>query len=160
MVVDASDLAQTQLREAEAALAARAADMASAAGEAQDAARSAADDLARQTIRLETAGSGVADQIRAVEEGLSEQRAALVQSAFGLRRDQEDFSAHRGILHRIRNQIDEHLFEPVAVPVHIRLIDLIQADMDFIPGKNCHFLEDFGQEKVQLNAFHIERKFA
>ena len=93
MVADASDLAQTQLREAEAALAARAADLATAAGEAQDAARTAADDLARQTVRLETAGSGVADQIRSVEEGLSEQRAALVQAAFGLRRDQEDFSA-------------------------------------------------------------------
>ncbi|MBU1385939.1 MAG: tipN, partial [Alphaproteobacteria bacterium] len=52
MVVDASDLAQTQLREAEAALAARAADLAAAAGEAQDAARVAADDLARQTLRL------------------------------------------------------------------------------------------------------------
>ncbi|WP_296819738.1 tipN [Brevundimonas sp.] len=93
MVADASDLAQTQLREAEAALAARAADLATAAGEAQDAARAASDDLARQTMRLETAGSGVADQIRSVEEGLSEQRAALVQAAFGLRRDQEDFSA-------------------------------------------------------------------
>jgi hypothetical protein len=34
MVVDASDLAQTQLREAEAALAARAADLAAASGEA------------------------------------------------------------------------------------------------------------------------------
>ena len=53
MVIDASDLAQTQLREAEAALAARAADLAAAAGEAQDAARIAADDLARQTLRLE-----------------------------------------------------------------------------------------------------------
>jgi hypothetical protein len=53
MVVDASDLAQTQLREAEAALAARAADLAAAAGEAQDAARVASDDLARQTLRLE-----------------------------------------------------------------------------------------------------------
>lgn len=93
MVADASDLAQTQLREAEAALAARTANMAGAASEAQDAARAAADDLSRQTMRLETAGSGVADQIRSVEEGLSEQRAALVQAAFGLRRDQEDFAA-------------------------------------------------------------------
>lgn len=93
MVRDASDLAQTQLREAEAALAARAADLAAAAGEAQDAARLASDDLARQTLRLETAGSGVAEQIRSVEEGLSQQRAALVQGAYQLRADQEDFSA-------------------------------------------------------------------
>ncbi|MET4684398.1 tipN [Brevundimonas faecalis] len=93
MVVDASDLAQTQLREAEAALAARAADLAAAANEAQDAARAAADDLSRQTLRLETAGTGVAEQIQAVEEGLSQQRAALVTAAFTLRTDQEDFSA-------------------------------------------------------------------
>jgi hypothetical protein len=93
MVVDASDLAQTQLREAEAALAARAADLAAAAGEAQDAARVAADDLARQTLRLENAGSGVAEQIQSVEEGLGQQRAALVTAAYALRTDQEDFSA-------------------------------------------------------------------
>lgn len=93
MVADASDLAQTQLREAEAVLAARASDLAAAAVEAQDAARLAADDLSRQTLRLETAGSGVADQIRSVEEGLGQQRAALVTAAFSLRSDQEDFSA-------------------------------------------------------------------
>ncbi|WAC58541.1 tipN [Brevundimonas sp. SL130] len=93
MVADASDLAQAQLREAEAALAARAADLAAAAGEAQDAARVAADDLARQTIRLENAGTGVAEQIQSVEEGLSQQRAALVTAAYALRTDQEDFSA-------------------------------------------------------------------
>lgn len=93
MVVDASDLAQTQLREAEAALAARAADLAAAAGEAQDAARVAADDLARQTLRLENAGSGVAEQIQSVEEGLGQQRASLVTAAYALRTDQEDFSA-------------------------------------------------------------------
>ncbi|QBX38015.1 tipN [Brevundimonas sp. S30B] len=93
MVGDASDLAQAQLREAEAALAARAADLAAAAGEAQDAARAASDDLARQTLRLETAGSGVAEQIHAVEEGLGQQRASLVTAAYALRTDQEDFSA-------------------------------------------------------------------
>jgi hypothetical protein len=93
MIVDASDLAQTQLREAEAALAARAADLAAAAVEAQDAARLAADDLARQTLRLENAGSGVTEQIQSVEEGLGQQRAALVSAAYALRTEQEDFSA-------------------------------------------------------------------
>lgn len=93
MVIDASDLAQTQLREAEAALAARAADLAAAAGEAQDAARLASDDLSRQTLRLENAGAGVAEQIQSVEEGLGQQRAALVTAAYALRTDQEDFSA-------------------------------------------------------------------
>jgi hypothetical protein len=93
LIVDASDLAQTQLREAEAALAARAADLAAAAGEAQDAARLAADDLSRQTLRLENAGTGVAEQILSVEQGLGQQRAALVTAAYALRTDQEDFSA-------------------------------------------------------------------
>ncbi len=106
MVADASDLAQAQLREAEAALAARAADLAAAAGEAQDAARVAADDLARQTIRLENAGSGVAEQIQSVEEGLGQQRASLVTAAYALRTDQEDFSAQ---VESQRAQLIEHL---------------------------------------------------
>ncbi|MGW8705392.1 tipN [Brevundimonas sp. NPDC055814] len=106
MVADASDLAQTQLREAEAALAARAADLAAAANEAQEAARSASDDLARQTLRLETAGSGVAEQIQSVEEGLGQQRAALVTAAYALRTDQEDFSAQ---IESQRAQLLDHL---------------------------------------------------
>lgn len=93
MVAEASDLAETQLREAEAALAARAADLAAAAGEASDAARVAGEDLARQVARLETAGVGVGDQMRLVEEGLTQQRAGLVTVAHALRADQEDFAA-------------------------------------------------------------------
>ena len=93
MVAEASDLAETQLREAEAALAARAADMAAAAGEASDAARTAGEDLTRHISRLETAGVGVADQIRGVEQGLTEQRAGLVTVAHALRADQEAFGA-------------------------------------------------------------------
>ena len=69
MVAEASDLAETQLREAEAALAARAADLAAAAGEASDAARVASEDLAHQITRLETASQGVGDQARLVEDG-------------------------------------------------------------------------------------------
>lgn len=93
MVAEASDLAETQLREAEAALAARAADLAAAAGEASDAARTAGEDLTRHISRLETAGVGVADQIRGVEQGLTEQRAGLVTTAHALRAEQEAFGA-------------------------------------------------------------------
>ncbi|ADL01599.1 hypothetical protein [Brevundimonas subvibrioides] len=106
LIVDASDLAQTQLREAETALAARAADLAAAAGEAQDAARLASDDLARQTLRLENAGTGVAEQILSVEQGLGQQRAALVTAAYALRTDQEDFSAQ---VESQRAQLSEQL---------------------------------------------------
>jgi hypothetical protein len=92
MVAEASDLAETQLREAEAALAARAADLAAAAGEAVDVSRVASEDLGRQVDRLETASGGVGDQMRALEDGLTHQRAALVTVAHALRAEQEDFA--------------------------------------------------------------------
>ncbi len=94
MVADASDLAQTQLREAEATLAARTADIMAVVHDVNETARTATADLDRQTQRLETAGSGVVDQVRSVEEGLSQQRAALVSAALSLRADQEDFAVH------------------------------------------------------------------
>jgi hypothetical protein len=93
LVSEASDLAETQIREAEAQLAARAADLAAAAGDATDAARTAGEDLARQAARLEAAGTGVTEQIRTVEDSLAEQRAALVSVALSLRTEQEDFAA-------------------------------------------------------------------
>jgi hypothetical protein len=93
MVAEASDLAETQLREAEASLAARAADLAAAAGETSDIARTVGEDLTRHIARLESAGAGVADQVGAAETGLSEQRAALVAVAHGIRADQESFAA-------------------------------------------------------------------
>ena len=93
MVAEASDLAETQLREAEAALAARAADLAAAAAEASDAARVGAEDLSRQIARLETAGHGVGDQISSVEKSLAVQRAALVEASQALRSEQEDFAS-------------------------------------------------------------------
>ncbi|THD63296.1 polar localization protein TipN [Phenylobacterium sp.] len=92
MVAEATELAQTQLREAEAVLSARAADLAAAAGEASDAARTAGEDLTRHIARLETAGAGVTDQVRAVETGLTEQRAALITLAQTLRADHEGFA--------------------------------------------------------------------
>ncbi|MFN3573732.1 MAG: polar localization protein TipN [Phenylobacterium sp.] len=93
MVAEASDLAETQLREAEASLAARAADLAAAAGETSDVARTAGEDLTRHIARLESAGVGVTEQIGAVQASLTEQRAALVTVAHGLRADQESFAA-------------------------------------------------------------------
>ncbi len=92
MVAEATELAETQLREAEAALSARAADLAAAAGEASDAARTAGEDLTRHIARLETAGVGVADQVRAVEGGLTEQRTALITLAHTLKADHEGFA--------------------------------------------------------------------
>ena len=93
MVGEASDLAETQLREAEASLAARAADLAAAAGETTDAARAVADDLTRHIARLESAGQGVVEQIGAVEKGLGEQRAGLLSLSDSMRTEQETFAA-------------------------------------------------------------------
>ncbi|HVY33023.1 MAG TPA: polar localization protein TipN [Caulobacteraceae bacterium] len=94
MVAEASDLAQAQIHEAEAALAARAADLAAAAGEATDAARIAGDDLSRQAVRLEAAGVSVGEQVQMIEEGLGQQRAALVSLAQTMRTDQEDLAVN------------------------------------------------------------------
>jgi hypothetical protein len=94
MVTEASDLAQTQIHEAEAALAARAADLAAAAGEASEAARMAGDDLARQAARVEQAGVTVGEQVRFMEDGLGQQRAALVTLAHAMRGDQEDLAVY------------------------------------------------------------------
>ncbi|TAL29149.1 MAG: polar localization protein TipN [Phenylobacterium sp.] len=92
MVADATGVAEAQIREAEAALSARAADLAAAAGEASSAARTAGEDLTRHIARLENAGTGVAEQVRAVEAGLSEQRSALVALSQSLRTDQDVFA--------------------------------------------------------------------
>jgi hypothetical protein len=92
MVAEASDLAETQLREAEAALAARAADLTTAAVSASEAARTGAEDVARQAARLEMAGSSVTQQLRAVDESISQQRVALTGIADALRAEQEDFA--------------------------------------------------------------------
>ena len=92
MVAEATELAETQLREAETALSARAADLAAAAGEASSAARTAGEDLTRHIARLETAGVGVADQVKAVEGGLTEQRTALITLAQTLKADHEGFA--------------------------------------------------------------------
>jgi len=94
MVADASDLAQTQLREAEVSLSARTAEVLAIVHDVNETTRTATTDLDRQTQRLETAGSGVVDQIRSVEDNLGQQRAALVSAALSLRADQEDFAVH------------------------------------------------------------------
>lgn len=94
MITEATAVAETQIREAEGALSARAADLAAAAGEASGAARTAGEDLTRHIARLETAGVGVAEQVRAVESGLTEQRAALVALSQTLKGDHEVFAAN------------------------------------------------------------------
>ncbi|MFT3997638.1 MAG: tipN [Asticcacaulis sp.] len=149
MVADASDLAQTQLREAEAVLASRAADLTSAAADAHTTARAIADDLDRQTLRLETAGAGVADQIRSVEEGLSQQRAGLVSAALSLRADQEDFAVH---LENQRGQLSEAL--SVARTATIELGETSSRGVDMLRELVLHAQDQFRQV---LNGAENER---
>ena len=92
MVAEASDLAETQLREAEASLASRAADLAAAATETGDVARIVGEDLNRHVARLESAGLGVAEQIRNVEGSLGAQRTALAALAESLRSEHDGFA--------------------------------------------------------------------
>jgi hypothetical protein len=93
MVAEASELAEVQLRDAEASLTERTAALAAAAGQATDISRTGAEDLARQVAKLETAGLSVGAQLRSLEEGLTRQSAALVTVTGALRVDQEGFVA-------------------------------------------------------------------
>ena len=92
MVVEASDLAATQLQEAEAALAARATDLAAAAGEAGEAAELAGEALARQAERLETAGELVGSRLQNLNENLGRGHSRLADLAVQLQADQEALS--------------------------------------------------------------------
>jgi len=69
-----------------------AAEVTTAAGRATGDARIASEDLARHVARLETAGGSVGDQMRAVEQELTQQRAALLELAERLRGEQQGFA--------------------------------------------------------------------
>jgi hypothetical protein len=152
MVADASDLAQTQLREAEASLAASTGAIVSAAADVADVTRTAAEDLDRQTVRLETAGSGVTDQVRSVEEGLSQQRAELVSTALSLRADQEDFAVH---IENQRAQLTEALSITRVATVDLgetsaRGIDVLR---DIVVSAQEHFHAVHGAAENERTAF-------
>jgi hypothetical protein len=88
MVSEAAGVAESQIRESQAALAAQTADLAAAANEVSQTTRVAGEDLNRHIARLETAGGGVTEQVREAEAGLSAQRSALAALAETLRADQ------------------------------------------------------------------------
>jgi len=152
MVADASDLAQTQLREAEASLAASTSAVVTASADVADIARTAAEDLDRQTVRLETAGSGVVDQVRSVEEGLSQQRAELVSAALSLRADQEDFAVH---IENQRAQLTEALSITRVATIDLgetsaRGIDVLR---DIVVSAQEHFQAVQGAAENERTAF-------
>lgn len=91
MVAEASDLAETQLREAEAALTARAADLTTAADDASKSTQLAGQGLEQQIDRLETATRNVKDRMGDADAGMERQRVLLSETIYNLRTEQEKF---------------------------------------------------------------------
>lgn len=93
LVGEVSDLAETQLREAEASFTARSTGFTEAAGRLAEAARAAGEALGQQSQRLEGAGSSLADHMQGVETTLDTRRNALVAAAVALKAEQEGLAA-------------------------------------------------------------------
>ncbi len=91
-VSEAARSAETQFREAGGILAERSTELAVTANAASGAARAAGEDLTRHIARLETAGVGITEQVRAVEGGMATQRAALATLGQALKADSQAFS--------------------------------------------------------------------
>jgi hypothetical protein len=92
-VTNAADLAETQLRQAEAALAARTADLTLATADAGAVALKSATDLAEQVERLTSAGQQMTRRMELLRDGLSSERESLTVFAEVLRSDQDDLAA-------------------------------------------------------------------
>ncbi|MFN9033885.1 MAG: polar localization protein TipN [Alphaproteobacteria bacterium] len=93
LVGEVSDLAETQLREAEASFTARSTGFTEAASRLAEAARAAAESLGQQAVRLEGAGSGLAEHVQSVETTLDTRRNALQAAAAALKTEQEGLAA-------------------------------------------------------------------
>ena len=92
LVAEASDLARSQLNEAEAALAARAADIAQSTTAAGAAAREAGDQLGLQTEALDLAAAALTERIRHLDARLAEQRDGLAEVLERCNVDQDDIA--------------------------------------------------------------------
>lgn len=93
LVTETSDLAAAQLQEAEAMLAARATGLATAAGEAGEAAELAGEALARQADRLESVGELVGAKLSGLSDDLGRGHSRLADLAVQLQADQQSLTA-------------------------------------------------------------------
>lgn len=91
MVAEASDLAETQLREAEASLTARAADLTAAAEDANRGTQAAGQGLEVQIERLEAATRTVQDRMSDADAGMDRQRVMLSATIDSLKAEQAQF---------------------------------------------------------------------
>ncbi len=92
MVGEASDLARSQLQEAEATLASGAERLAAASTNAGAAARDAGDGLARQAERLDVAAAALSERLRFLDARLNEQRNALTGVLRTMDAEQDDLA--------------------------------------------------------------------
>lgn len=111
MVAEASDLAETQLREAEAALTARAADLTAAAEDANRGTQAAGQGLEVQIERLETATRTVSDRMMDADAGMDRQRLMLSTTLDSLKAEQEKFEQafaerHDQLAHLVSQSIE------------------------------------------------------
>ena len=90
LVAQASDLAQTQLREAEASLASRAAELAAAAGDAAEISSLAGQQLSLNADHLRTVSDAVSQQMGSASTNLSRERAQFEALEITLRTAQAD----------------------------------------------------------------------
>lgn len=93
LIVDASEVADTQIREAENILAARTIDLSAAANDAAATARLASDGIGAEIERLNTAGLQFNDQVHGVQDALARQVDVLNETALGLRNEQDQLDS-------------------------------------------------------------------
>ncbi len=98
LIAQASDLAQTQLREAEASLAARAAELAAAAGDAAEISALAGQQLSLNADHLHTVGDAVNQQLNNLWGNLSKERAQFEALEITLR------DAQAGLVERLARE--------------------------------------------------------
>ena len=102
LVTESSDLARSQLQEAEASLAASAAGLTGASADAALAAKDAGETLARQAERLDVSAAALSERLRFLDARLTDQRNALATLAQGLEADEEEIAvrleSHRALL--------------------------------------------------------------
>ncbi len=118
MVAEASDLAQSQVREAEAALAARTADLAAAAADAGELTTLAGQQIGLNADRLETMGKAVEQQLNAVWKDMDAERAQLEGISENLRLENA----------AVANMLETHRGQLLDAVAHARVsTDEIQA---------------------------------
>jgi hypothetical protein len=111
LVAETSDLARSQLHEAEASLAASAASLTGASADAALAAQDAGETLARQAERLDVSAAALSERLRFLDARLTDQRNALSGLAQALEADEEEIAVR---LESHRAQLMEAIAESRA----------------------------------------------